>query len=95
MKSRLRWSSRLYQTMDGIKLFETNPLIHRYRSTVNSSALWGIRSGTAKHGVGPGSGLFSERAKWNRRRRSSGRHRWLILDYENRAAYYAGRFSRW
>lgn len=95
MKTRLRWTSRLYHTMDGIKLFETNPRIHLFRSTVNDSMLWGVRSGTAKHKVGPGSGLFSERAKWLRRRRVSARYRRLIRPYENRAAYYAGRFSRW
>ena len=94
MKTRLRWTSRLYRTMDGTKLFETNPRIHLYRSTVNDSMLWGVRSGTAKYGVGPGSKLFCERTKWKRRIRSA-RYRWLIRPYENRAAYYAGRFSRW
>lgn len=92
MKTRRRWSSRRYQTMNGPVLFETNPHIHRYRSTVNPTMLWGVRSGTHRHGIGPGSGLFMERMKW---RGTSFRFRWLIWPFENRAAYYAGRYDRW
>lgn len=46
--------------------FYTKPW--RHRSTVNASPLWGIRSGSAAHGIGPGSGLWRERVKWFRRR---------------------------
>ncbi|AXQ68630.1 hypothetical protein HOU00_gp091 [Caulobacter phage CcrPW] len=83
--------------MNGDLLFQTDRQIHIYRSTVNKSPLWGIRTGTAHLGVGPGSKRFVHRYKWKRRYRGRGRifatlHREKRI---NHRAFRPGMFSRW
>lgn len=90
-----QWSTRIYRSMHadfGIRVFETDPTIHHYRSTINDSPRWGIRSGTARHGVGPGSGLFSERAKY--RNMGPWRIRRILWDRENKRRFYPGCHDR-
>lgn len=88
---------RLYRGLNRDLYFTTDRQIHIYRSTVNKSPLWGIRTGTAKHGVGPGATRFVHRYKWKRRSRGLGRI-FAVLMRERRInphAFYPGKFSRW
>lgn len=84
---------RLYRGLDQDLYFHTDKQIHIYRSTVNKSPLWGLRTGTAKHGVGPGATRFVHRYKWKRRLWRSRMLR-LIHPRTNRAAFYPGKFDR-
>ncbi|AXQ69168.1 hypothetical protein HOU02_gp557 [Caulobacter phage CcrBL9] len=89
------WHTRAYRSQHapiGYLFFQDNPRIHQQRSTVNASPLWGIRSGTAKHGVGPGSRLFRERVKW-RRHMTGYRFKHMLRQRRNPYVYYAGRYA--
>ncbi|AFU87955.1 hypothetical protein CcrColossus_gp085 [Caulobacter phage CcrColossus] len=88
--------SRLYRGMNGDLYFQTDRQIHIYRSTVNKSPLWGVRTGTAKLGVGPGATRFVHRYKWKRRYRGRGRIFALLIRERriNHQAFYPGKFSR-